>query len=367
MQAAQNLMEECPTCGTPVHRMKFNEIQAKLRQEEEQRARRAKVESDRLLAEGQKKLAADRVALDEAAKLQHAALVAAQATVEKLKAEQAAQTALAKKTTEESIAKAIKERDTEAAKTAQAALVKQKEVLNESHKKEMLQRDANARREHEATLKKVADLEKQLAASTLSAEGAEIDVLEALKAEFDPKGDTFRKADDIIRHSVFHRRVACGTIIVRSQNSGRWFDAHATKLREHAVEVEADYAVLATTTFPKEAAELTVRSEVLLVSPARVVALVRILRKALVQLHQARVSNEERAEKKAHLYEFITSPACREKFTEGARLTKNLQQIDVEETQAHRLVWEKRGKMVKSMEKLIADLDSEINDIVSGK
>ena len=378
--AVHTLMEECPTCGTPLSRIKFNEIQAKVRLEEEQRARRAKAEVERMMVDAQKKLAADRQVLDARAKADQEALDKAKAAIEKMKVDRALLEKTAKEATDQAVAKALNEKEAEAAKKAeagkklaQAELNKQRELLTADFNKKMLHKDAEANRANEAAQKKLLELQRKLDARPANelGEGAEVDVFESLKAAFDSKGDSVvrvakgQPGPDII-HTVMHNGAACGKIIYDSKNRLNWAKDYATKLCSDKVNASADFAILATTTFPKDKKELSTMEGVVLVNPARVVELVRIVRRSLVQLHIAKLSNDQRAEKQNRLYQYINSEACREKFIEAGRLAENLLGIDVEEEQVHTRVWKKRGSLLRKMQNVVDDVETEINGIVSG-
>ena len=74
---------------------------------------------------------------------------------------------------------------------------------------------------------------------------------------------------------------------------GAWQHAFVTKLRQEQSEAGADHAILATPVFPSGRKELFVDSGVIVVSPARVRAMVEVLRKALIAMHIARLSDAE--------------------------------------------------------------------------
>src|SRR5207247_1283270 len=69
----------------------------------------------------------------------------------------------------------------------------------------------------------------------------------------------------------------------------------------------ADHAILSTRSFPEGMKQLDVLDGVILANPARIVALVQVVREHIVKCHALRMSNEEKALKSAELYAFITS------------------------------------------------------------
>ena len=156
----------------------------------------------------------------------------------------------------------------------------------------------------------------------------------------------------------------CGKIIFDSKNRQGWQNNYTSKLHDDMMAAKADYAILPSVVFPKDKSELCIQDGVMVVNPARVIELVRILRNALIRFHQVAKSNEERAEKRAKLYDFINSEQFRQKFGDATKLAADLIDIDVKEHDAHTKVWEKRNGVVKKMKSALGDIDDEISSIV---
>jgi hypothetical protein len=216
---------------------------------------------------------------------------------------------------------------------------------------------------------KLEDLQRQLERKTAEelGEGAEIDLYEALKSRFE--GDAIRRVPrgvagaDII-HEVRENGVVRGKIVYDSKNRKDWKYEYATKLRADQISERADHAVLSTNKFPTGTKQLHVHDHVIIACPARVLAVAEIMREQIVQFHTLRVSNEAREEKTQQLYEFMTSPRAVQLFDSvNAQITK-LEEIDVAEVNAHKVVWDRRGKAVKTLEKAHGNLRFEVQRIV---
>lgn len=198
-------------------------------------------------------------------------------------------------------------------------------------------------------------------------EGAEIDLYEALKAEFE--GDRIERINkgqpgaDIL-HTVMHNGKECGKIIYDSKNHNAWRNDFVTKLASDQMAAKAEHAVLSTSKFPKGARHLHVQDGVVLAGPARVVALVLVIRRHLVQTHTLRLSNEERARKTAVLYDFITSERCAGFLARIDNHTDDLLELQVKEKKAHDATWKRQGELVRSVQRVRAELTTEIDAIV---
>ncbi|QOZ06651.1 DUF2130 domain-containing protein [Bradyrhizobium sp. CCBAU 51765] len=198
-------------------------------------------------------------------------------------------------------------------------------------------------------------------------EGAEIDLYESLKAEFE--GDKIERINkglpgaDIL-HTVMHNGKECGKIIYDSKNHKQWRSEFVTKLASDQMAAKAEHAVLSTSKFPKGARQLHVLDGVVLAGPARVVALVQVIRRHLVQTHTLRLSNDERVKKTAALYDFITSERCAMILARIDTHTDDLLDLQVKEKKAHDATWKKQGELIRSVQRVRAELANEIDAIV---
>ncbi len=216
---------------------------------------------------------------------------------------------------------------------------------------------------------KVTELQRALEKKTAEdlGEGAEIDLFEALQEAFDDdKIERIHKgapgAD--IRHIVVHNGKECGKIIYNSKNHKQWRTEFVTKLAQDQMAEKAEHAVLSVHKFPQGVRHLDVRDGVVVANPARVVAVVHLLRKQIVQGHVLRLSNQERTQKTAALYGFITSERCTELFGRFDTHTDALLALQVKEKKAHDKMWKDQGQLVASIQKVNAEIGHEINTII---
>lgn len=115
----------------------------------------------------------------------------------------------------------------------------------------------------------------------------------------------------VVIHDIVENGVVCGTIVYDSKNRNAWQNNFAVKLRSDMIAAEADHAILSTNKFPAGSGkQLHLHEGVILACPARVVALAQMLREHIVQTHGLRMSAEQREEKTAALYDYVTSERC---------------------------------------------------------
>ena len=127
---------------------------------------------------------------------------------------------------------------------------------------------------------------------------------------------------------------------------------------------KAEYAILSTRTFPAKTNQLHLDSGVIIASPARVLALVQIIREHLVHVHTLRLSATERANKTAALYDFITSKRCAQLLDAIDAYAQDLLALQQKEIRAHESNWKQQGTLYRSIQKVRADLGLEIERII---
>ena len=198
-------------------------------------------------------------------------------------------------------------------------------------------------------------------------EGAEINLFEALKAEFPddnikriPKG----AAGADIRHIVMMNGKECGTILYNSKNHNQFRTDHVTKLKADQIADKADHAILSTYKFPQGTRHVHVQDGVVLASPARVVAIVTIIRRHMTQLHTLRVGRVERESKMAALFDFIVSEHCTQLLSRIEEQAEDLLELQAKEVKWHKNNWEKQGEAYKSIQKAKGVLETDIGRII---
>ena len=83
-----------------------------------------------------------------------------------------------------------------------------------------------------------------------------------------------------------------------------------------------------------------------------------------IQTHTLRMSNEERTQKVAALYSFITSQQCADMFASLDSQAEALLEIQAREKKAHDAVWKQQGTLIRSTQKVHAELRNQIDSII---
>ena len=152
----------------------------------------------------------------------------------------------------------------------------------------------------------LANLQRQWEKKTADelGEGAEVKLYEELKAHFD--GDKFHHVGkgnagaDIIQEVIQNGQV-CGKIIFDSKDRNAWRNDFVSKLLVDQVAEGVEHAILSSRVFPAGAKQIQIQDGVIIANPARVVTIVELLRKQIINSFRLRLSAESRTEKTAAL------------------------------------------------------------------
>jgi hypothetical protein len=308
--------ERCPWCGSTITHAKFLQIQAAIREDE------------------RRKLAA------------------------------------AEKAFKEQIARQVELVKQGFEKQRRKELAEVRQILQKDRDAALSKKDAEFAREREALQKKIVDISRRVKkAGGDVAEGAEIDVYDELRGAFpeDQISRTKGKDGGNLLHDVRYKGKSAGRILIDARPRAAWQHAFVTKLRQDQSEVEADHAILATPVFPAGRKELFVDGGVIVVAPARIRALVEVLRKALIAMYVAKLSDAERTDKLNRLFKFITSAGFKKKLAEASDLAGEALEIDVQEKRAHDLVWKKRGTVLTRIKHVLREIDADVSGIIEAR
>ena len=345
----------CPLCEQPIAQDLARRIEQ--RQQEQQRASlaqaraeaEAKVEQQIAAALAEANKAAETAMLSRLADFQEKLVEAEQAQLgaqQELAALKAAQDTAVELRVEERAATLKEERDA-------AVLAERTKSFEET----------------QALRQKLEDLTRKLEGKSAHelGEGSEIDLFEQLRDAF--QGDHIQRVPkgvngaDVI-HEVVHNGRVCGKIIYDAKNRDSWQNGFATKLKADKLAQAADHAVLSSNKFPKDKSQIHAQDGVIVANPARVLVIAEILREQIVRMHELRASKEAREEKTVALYAFVTSDHFKQLLEQVEAQAGKILELDSKEQEAHRRIWDQRGKLIRTIQKARADLTFEVDRII---
>jgi hypothetical protein len=139
---------------------------------------------------------------------------------------------------------------------------------------------------------------------------------------------------------------------------------YTAKLRNDQVKEGCDHAILSTWAFPAGARQIALHNGALICHPGRVVVLVHLLRRQILQAFSSRLSSAARQEKSAALYEFVVSDTAAELWDQFSKLTEGMRELDQTEIERHRRVWAKRADLITSLVGLHDRLSDTVSKII---
>ena len=365
--------EHCPWCEQPIPHGKFEEITRRLQAREREQYESMQL---RLTAEFAQKTAALE-AKAQATVAEAAAVAEQRVQAAHNEARQVAEAAAQARVSEVQSRLAQSEQARAAQQEQMAALQEGQEDALNARVTEVLEavqreREAAVLAEKAKVLKlqsELQDMQRKLEGKSAHelGEGSEVDLFEQLRTTFE--GDRIQRVPkgvngaDVI-HEVVHNGKVCGKIIYDAKNRDSWQNVFASKLNADKLTQGADHAILASNKFPKDRSQIHSQDGVIVANPARVLALVEILRGQLVRMHQLRVSNEERGSKTEELYAFITSEHCTQLIESVEAQAGKMLDLDCKEQEAHRRLWDQRAKLIRTVQKARGDLSFEIDRII---
>ena len=375
--------DRCPWCDQPIPHEKFEEIRGRIQAEERDRVAaverhlKEEVAKERSKAEAKAKEDVDAVRQQAASAIDTAnRAVATKVQAAAEAATKEAERVLAPRLAEAEKAKRRAEEQVRLVTASQQAILAER-LQEQRGQLEKAATDAvNAERaknfsENLKLEEKVQQMQRQLQSKTADelGEGAEIDLLEVLKGAF-PEDDIRRvgkgrEGADII-HRVKDGGRECGCIVYDSKNRDAWRSAYVTKLRKDQLAIKGDHAILATRVLPAGARQIHLQEGVIVLNPARAVVVAELLRNHIVQMHTLRLSSVARADKTARLYDFIGSERWAQLLDQIEADTENILELEVKELKAHQATWKQRGRLVRSVQQVRAEITAEIDRIIGG-
>ncbi len=232
-------VELCPWCGTEISRTKFEQIEEKIRAEEQRKTLAHETQIKKKLEDEYKSRLAD-----ESKKAAEAATALAEKVLKPQLAEQARaiQAAQEIETTLKSQLEAQKKaQEAELQKAVNAQLTEQRTILAHQSEKDLAKKDSDHKREMEKMQAQLTDMAKRLEKKTANelGEGPEIDLFDSLREHF-PEDQIVRikkgQPGADIRQNVLHHNQDCGLVLFDSKNHKAWRNDFVTKLRQDQVD-----------------------------------------------------------------------------------------------------------------------------------
>jgi hypothetical protein len=201
----------------------------------------------------------------------------------------------------------------------------------------------------------------------------EENLLQLLQQAF--RGDDIRpvgrgKAGLDVVHKVLEKvggeSVVAGTIVYESKDTLNWRDAFVTKAKEDREKYETPHVVVVSRAFPRKEKEreLFWRDGVPIVNPSLVVPVAQFIRKFIVEMHRAGLSERDVARKTGELYAYIRSEKFRRILSDIVEISRKLRDALEAEKRQHGKLWRRRKQAYEELDQKGAEVDDTIRAIV---
>lgn len=257
---------------------------------------------------------------------------------------------------------------------AQKKLNEQAAELYEKAKKEA-QEAASA--EIAALEKKVKDANEateeikrklQQGSQQLQGEVQELKLEECLRSEFPL--DTIEEVEkgkpgaDVIQTVVNRNGRVCGRIVWESKNVKNWSNGFIPKLREDMARVKGDVGIIVSHVFGKNMAEFTLEDGVWLVKPTNALSMARLIRERIVSVNDAKLIAEHKESIQDAVYNFVTSPAFRNRMENIGRQYRALDE-EINKTKDSMVKhWETQRKLIDELVGNTQGILGEVNSFI---
>ncbi len=238
-------------------------------------------------------------------------------------------------------------------------LSKERSVYIEKGKKEATESFKFKEKEYEVNtdkMKKIIDeLKRELeqGSQQLQGEILELELEDTLKKNFlydriEPVAKGVKGAD-VIQY-VINNGKECGAIIWESKRTKSWSEGWITKLKDDQRAVNADVAVIVSTSLPDGVESFSNHEDIWVCSFSTVIELTNALRYLLIELYNMKVASVGKSEKKELMYNYILSNEFTHRVSSIVEAFNTMADDLQKEKTAMEKIWAKREKLIQRIQ-----------------
>jgi hypothetical protein len=98
--------------------------------------------------------------------------------------------------------------------------------------------------------------------------------------------------------------------------------------------------------------------------PQRVIVLVHLLRRQIIENHRLKLAGPARDEKAELLFTYIISPTCTHLIERIVKVSRELAELDRIETAAHSRTWTKRADLIVGLQRIHDEFATSVSAII---
>jgi hypothetical protein len=157
---------------------------------------------------------------------------------------------------------------------------------------------------------------------------------------------------------------SAGKIIIDSKNISRWSNKFVSKIAADGRKENADFCIIASNVLPAGERQICIRDHVIIATPQRVVVLLHLLRRQIIENHRLKLAGPARNEKAERLLTYLTSPTCTHLIERIVKVSRELAELDRIETAAHSRTWAKRADLIVGLQRIHDEFANSVSAII---
>jgi len=218
--------------------------------------------------------------------------------------------------------------------------------------------------------KKIVDLENQLKKQTTpQVEGLlyEDKLLEALRNDF--PGDKFQhtgKGGDIV-HSIIYKNNHVGTIVYECKKVLKFLPSHINQAAKAKCQRNADFSILVTNASKKGYNGFTIEKAVIIIHPAGVLSLVKLLRDRIIQIANMKISKAQKNKVIQEIIEYMESAQFKNSLESVIQIVKDEYEDLKKEVKEHCNRWIKKRDAYRNIYTEIVNVKQKTLDSITGE
>jgi len=175
---------------------------------------------------------------------------------------------------------------------------------------------------------------------------------------------TGKEGDNI--QKVFYRGKEIGSIIYECKKTDKFDNAFIKEIERHQEESRATYAVLITHAQKEGKSKFFISGSVIVIDPLGVLDLALLLRTAIIEMHQLKISKEEIDKKSQEILKYMQSGDFKTRMMIAIGKSEEAYQQIVFEITSHKKDWQKRFEIYSAIHANVQMVRLQIGAIITG-
>lgn len=209
--------------------------------------------------------------------------------------------------------------------------------------------------------------------SELKGEAGEINLYSLLETEF--KDDIFERqkrgmsSGDIVQRIRTNSGILETPIVFDNKESQNITKADIEKAKKYKAIHRTNYVIIVSKNLPKKECGDGILGEkegILLIHPSIVLELTRQIRRFLVDLGREKISKQDRQNKEARMFAFITSQEVARKLNSLSEVYAKMNDLQAKEQRDHQNLWKTKNSLIENLRQVYVEITGGIDSIIQG-